>query len=349
MKPYDKVFRMVEDWRAQCEPTDPKSNELRQILDNLAYLERVKFQPFVPTLYSKHPASFMERFYNWLNNPAISDAQRLDLFEFANHIAFFSFDDFAALFQNAFVGPITRWCIDQAGINLTTENWQKNLDEERYAKTWFCPVTDSLLISVFHHVNQIEGKDRKPSFRDVSEFGDSQKIQKHIEGKNYKRLVLLEDFVGTGTQSMKAVRWALHNLNIPILFCPIIIASEAVGRYHELCIELKEGKIEGAKCPDFDIKPIFTLSKECFVSDTAIEPSDLMKRIKALAAEVNERLNQESQGFEKGPLGWWHTNSLQQGATVVMFSNTPNNTLPLIHHEAKSWKPLFPRVARQPL
>ena len=349
MIPYNKIFRMMEDWRKASPPDDPCSNQLKQILDNLEYLDRVKFQPFVPTLYSKHPASFMERFDKWLNNPGLSETQRRDLFEFANHIAFFSFDDFTALFQSAFTGAITRWCIDQTGIKLTDSNWRQRLDEERYEKTWFCPVTDSLLISVFHHVNQIQGKDRKPAFRDLAEFGDWNKVAEHIAQKGYKRLVLLEDFVGTGGQSMKAVKWALSNSTFPVLFCPIVVASEAVAKYHDIRSRLQEGRFENAKCPSFDVQPIFTLSKECFVSDSSLEQSKLMASIKTLAEEVHARLKKDSQGFEKGPLGWWDEDSPQQGATAVMFSNTPNNTIPLIHHEADSWKPLFPRVARQPL
>lgn len=349
MSAYDQIFCMVEKWRAASPPDDPRSNDLKEIFENLAYLERIKFQPFVPALYSSHPASFMERFLAWLHNPGLNEEQRQDLFEFANHIAFFSFDDFAALFQSAFTGPITRWCMDQAHIQLHTSDWREQLDAERHDRTWFCPVTDSLLISVFHHVNRIEGKDRKPSFRDLAEFGDADKISEHIANEGYQRLVLLEDFVGTGTQSMKAVKWALRNLDIPILFCPILIAEEAVGKYHRLQARLGDGSLENARCRAFAFEPVFTLSADCFVFDTNKEPAPLLRRVRYLAEEIHARLSETGQGFDKGALGFWGENSSQKGATAVMFSNTPNNSLPLIHHEADSWVPLFPRVARQPL
>lgn len=349
MSPDDQIFKMVEEWRAACEPGDPRSNELKEIFENLAYLERVKFQPFVPALYSKHPASFMERFHIWLHNPGIDEPSRRDLFELANHIAFFSFDDFAALFRSAFTGPITRWCIDQLHIQLTSPNWQERLEVELNEKTWFCPVTDSLLISVFHHVNQIEGKDRKPSFRDLAEFGDASRLHKHIAEKGYERLVLLEDFVGTGTQSIKAVKWALRNLDIPILFSPILISEEAVGKYRRLQEKLKAGTFENVRCADFAFEPVVILSSDCFVFQNGSEPTPLFQRIRQLAIEINTRLFETGEQFENGPMGFWTEKSQQMGATAVMFSNTPNNSLPLIHHEADSWKPLFPRVARQPL
>jgi hypothetical protein len=34
------------------------------------------------------------------------------------------------------------------------------------------------------------------------------------------------------------------------------------------------------------------------------------------------------------------------GAQVVMYSNTPANTLPLVHHHSNTWNPLFRRSAR---
>jgi hypothetical protein len=350
MNGYDRIFGLVEEWRANCEPGDATSNKWKEILDNFEYLERIKFQPFVPTLYSEHPISFMERFHNWLNNPGIGEEQRKDLYEFASQIAFFSFEDFVALFRSAFTGPITRWCMDKTKIRLDTTDWNAQLDTERHEKTWFCSVTDSLLISVFHHVNRIEGKERKPSFRDMAEFGDATKLASHIAEKGYERLVLLEDFVGTGTQSMKAVKWALRNLEIPILFCPILIAQEAITKYSRLRERLENGTLSNARCTDFAIEPVFTLGSDSFVFEHGKDPTPLFRRIRVLAAAIHSRLSERGQGFERGALGFWNDDSPQKGGAVVMFSNTPNNSLPLIwHNGGTEWRPLFPRVARQPL
>ncbi len=120
MKTPDPIFAMVEAWREATNSRE-EGGRLKWILDNLLYLERVKFQPFVPTLYSRHPISFVERFHAWLTNAGLSSDQQRDLFEFAYHIAFFSFDDFTSLFQNAFSGPITRWCIGECAC------WQAKL------------------------------------------------------------------------------------------------------------------------------------------------------------------------------------------------------------------------------
>ena len=43
-----------------------------------------------------------------------------------------------------------------------------------------------------------------------------------------KRLVLMEDFVGSGTQSGDVVRWAAERLSCPVLFVPLVIVPDGV-------------------------------------------------------------------------------------------------------------------------
>lgn len=354
MKARDPILKLMTEWQDQLSDK-VASARLSLILENLRFLERIKFTPYVPTLYSRYPADFAERFYRWLTNPGITSAQQRDLFEFVHHIAFFSFDDFAALFQSAFSGPISRWCMSQAGLSLEQPDWQTKLNEERFDRTWFCPVTDSLLISVFHHVNEIEGKNRKPAFRELMHFGDQtsdpdkNKIHQHIRANNYKRIVLLEDFVGTGRQSLNTVEWAVRTLRTPVLFCPMIISPEGAANYRDLQATIRREQAADPDLPDFDFIPVFELSGDCFVHSAKNAPEPLFTRICMLAEEIHSRLKKTQQHCKEGALGFWNADSPQKGATVVMFSNTPNNTLPILHHSAESWSPLFPRVARQPL
>ena len=339
---------MVTAW--QAETTDAESAaQLARTLENIRFLDRVKFTPYVPSLYSSQPASFEERLHRWLNNPGLSSEQQRDLFELAYRIAFFSFDDFTAMFQNAFSGPISRWCMADAEIHLVQPDWQDRLNEERFEKTWFCPVTDSLLISVFHHVNGIERKDHKPAFRDLLHFGDDDKILEYIHEKDYKRIVLLEDFVGTGGQSSATVEWVVRTLKIPVLFCPMIIATEGADKYRKLKANLDLERDEDPTLPRFTFEPTLELDEDCFIQTPNTDPLSLSGRMKTLAADTHSRLGALQQQCGDGELGFWKAGSKQKGATVVMFSNTPNNSLPLIHHSADQWSPLFPRVARQPL
>lgn len=350
MNAYNRVLRMVTDWQGQIE-SPVECCQFKELLDHLAYLERVKFQPYLPALYSnRFPPSFMERFYAWLNNDEVADDEKKDLFQFAEHIAFFSFDDFAALFQNAFSGPITRWCMDQAGIRLTSSGWLDTLNEECYQRTWFCPITDSLLISLFHHVNSITDKERKPPYRDLAEFGSPELVLEYISENKFNKLVLLEDFIGTGTQAMKAVKWALKNLPIPILFCPIIAGEEALERYSQLTEKVRSDESDKFQCPSFEFEPIFKLGGDCFTYNEAEEASPLFKNISNLNEKIHKVLETTNSHCPEGEWGFCKPDSKLRGSTAVMFSNTPNNSLPLIWHGAEGqWNPLFPRVARQSL
>lgn len=354
MSARDPILSMVSEWQKTADRDT--SVRLSRIQDNLKFLERIKFTPYVPCLYSRqHSVSFADRLYQWLTNPNLSSEQQRDLFEFAHQISFFSFDDFTAMFQSAFAGPISRWCMTRAAIKLDQPDWSSRVKTTLFDTTWFCPITDSLLISVFHHVNEIQGKDRKPAFRELMHFGDqnadpiNNKIQKHIRAKRYERIVLLEDFVGTAEQSFKTVEWAVRTLSLPVLFCPMVIAPEGADNFRALKETLDQERISNPTLPHFDLSPVFELSDDCFVQTSSVQPDSLLDRIRKLAEDIHNRLSQNQQECKEGALGYWNSNSPQKGSTVVMFSNTPNNSLPLLHHGADTWKPLFPRVARSPL
>jgi len=58
---------------------------------------------------------------------------------------------------------------------------------------------------------------------------------------------------------------------------------------------------------------------------------DIPNRVRA---RFDERNREEPFGF-KGT-----------GALVVMYSNCPNNSLPVLHNESEEWSALFPRIPR---
>lgn len=350
MNAKDQIHALVESWHQCCHrpvtacapiggPTRPQIGGFRKLREELEYLDRVKYERYVPTLYSKHPITFFERLHAWLDNALLSDEDKRHLFEFASHLAFFSFDDFVAMFRSAFAGPVSRWCINIAGIRLDQPGWMKRLDNERFEKTWYCPVTDSLLISVFHHANSISGKERRPAFRELKYFSDANKINNYLNKKKIARVVLLEDCVCTGDQCFNTVKWAVDNLGVPILFCPMIIADEAVQRFLDFKLSLPEPGF-------FEINPVFKLGADCFLLRSDGPSPQLYEHVRALAERVHAELAKEGQAPKEGALGYWNEASREKGATIVLFSNTPNNTVSLVHHDSRLWKPLFPRVTR---
>jgi hypothetical protein len=351
MNAKNKIHRLVHDWHdsgfrpvrhtvPQAAPPGHTQPDFRNLCETLEYLNRAKFERYVPTLYSKHPIAFFERLYNWLQNESLTEENRQTLFEFASHLAYFSFDDFVSMYRSAFSGSIARWTVDQAGISMDQDQWSNRLHEERFDRNWYCPVTDSMLISVFHHVNGITGKGRRPAFRELMEFPNIEKIKKHLQDYELTRLVLLEDFVGTGHQTLKTIKWAVESLQIPVLFCPMIASTEA-------CVLFREyGSTLELPC-NFTIAPVLEMDSDCFVHCVDTHDDVLCNSVVNLAERLHAEMEAAGVKFSDGPLGHWRSHSPEKGAMVVLFSNTPNNTVNLVHHDSPQWKPLFPRITRE--
>ncbi|WP_285009496.1 phosphoribosyltransferase-like protein [Pedobacter faecalis] len=51
-------------------------------------------------------------------------------------------------------------------------------------------------------------------------------------------------------------------------------------------------------------------------------------------------------GIEPGPKPYYPLGYKQTGGLVVLNTNVPDNTLPLVHHQSPTWKPLFKRITR---
>jgi hypothetical protein len=285
----------------------------------------------------------MVRLAHWLDN-VDDDSDKRVLFEFALRLTYFSQDDFFQLYQSAFCGPITRWIIRLENLNLGSGNFQQRVADELLYHTWYCPVTDSMAISEFYHANQIDGIVHRPTFKPLRTFGSVDRIRDHManytrEGEKcpLKRLVLLEDFVGSGSQISGIVKWAAKELNTKVLFVPLIICPNGAARLRQLEEELPDVLTFQTVC-ELD-------SSEIFGPNRAGEDTVLIRAVEDLANRLFVRVSGgRAESDDSAPyraFGYRNT-----GAAIVNFSNTPNNTLPLVHHRSSQWSPLFPRVSR---
>jgi hypothetical protein len=168
-------------------------------------------------------------------------------------------------------------------------------------------------------------------------LGDQKQVQQFILDSGIKRLVLLEDFVGSGSQMLAGIRFAA-SLGTPldILVVPLVLCPEG-GR---------TGRDVVATFNNVRFSPVLELTAENFVAVTP-NPSELplFSSIRNLAlglyASVSDRQPPDDAVKPYGPFGFARTGSLS-----VPYANCPDNTLPLIHHSSQTWKPLFPRATR---
>jgi hypothetical protein len=338
------VSKLTAKWDSELPnpPDSTSSGKYNSLHQQIEFFAKHHYNEYLPTLAASHP-QFLDRLDNWLHNPVTDDEKRLML-EYVPFITFLTSGDFGSLYEAAFRGPIARWIIELLGLALDDPELTSSVSKELSDHTWFCPLTDSMHISSFHHVNNIGGVDLRPDFRSLVKFGDKNKILAFMcdhadrtgRAAPLKRIVLLEDFVGSGFQTKKSLYAAVRCLDtIPILYVPLVIcpagsaaARRVASRYANLTYD-----------------PVIELTESDLINEASpLDPTSLADRLRRLAVRSYPAVAgpaARTNDLPYGPFGFKDT-----GAVLVMYSNTPANSLPLLHHQSDEWRPLFPRSAR---
>lgn len=342
-----ELRQIIAHWDATSTEDDPtKSSKYSEILKHLEFLGDGEWANYLPAHSTRFSKDFMARLAAWIGNVA-DTADRQLLLEYAEILCFFSHEDFQALYLSAFNGPITRWVIQKAKLRFDSPDFTKQLDTELFKRTWYCPITDSMDINEFYHVNHISGVEHRPSFATlamldpISANSDSVLLERlrlfmskpDRQGKAHtlERLVLLEDFVGSGTQMKAAIEWAANILNVQTLVVPLVICAPGKDALNRLTASHKDL---------VSSYPIVHIDENELLGPKS-KGLNRWARCSEMAALAERLISTDGVkpafGFE------------QTGCSVVTYSNTPNNSLSLIHHhksKEESWRPLFPRSSR---
>lgn len=314
--------KLVSRWLLEA---NNDTEELEYIQSLTSYLADKLYEDYEPCQFER----FADRLDSWLANLDAEDDQKT-LYLLLKQIFFVGRREFESLCRAAFHGPIMRWLLDSANIALDNPDISAKY-KAAMEETWFCPITDSMRINAFFKVNGINGRELQPDWRSLRKLGDTAKIRDYIEKSGIKRIVLLEDFVGTGIQMGKAITFAAElGEETEVLVCPLIICPEGVKK----ALELKK------KHKNISFAQVMSLPPSMFIR-MAAEPTDLPTHAAAreLIRKTAPRLSPKA--VPQTPHGFMDT-----GATVVLYSNCPDNSLPIIHETADAWRPLFPRIRR---
>jgi len=328
----DELDSRIERWDRTALTGTPYADLLRLV----EYLHDKRYYQYLPTV-GPFPG-FFERLSQWIaqvDSPLMQKA----LLNLVPYILFVGQEEFALLYRAAFRGPITRWLCSVANVDLESPDASQLISTELLEHTWYCPITDSMNINAFHHVNRIERVQARPDWASLARFGNKDKIHEFMQKKGLSRLVLLEDFVGTGTQMRKAVEFAATQLpDVPILLCPLIVADKGNSVGNSL----------PSKYSNLLFKPVFTLRSHhgAFISPHHKDQRAQWHRILRIVGNLSARLADRifPQGF---PPDWGPWGYKDSGTIVVMYSNTPNNSVPMLHVDGGDhWTALFPRSKR---
>lgn len=342
----------IRSWDLQSTGSAVADSKYSQIFDQLSYHASKDWRVYLPAEHPDFNSSYLERLASWIGNVTDEAEQKL-LLEYALCISFFSHEDFTALYRTALNREISRWVATQVNASLQpggAQAFQELVNRQIHRHTWFCPVTDSLDINEFYKVNHLKGIGHRPCFATLQMLAERSGIPNPTLAQNItsymanpsgnaqrpapplQRLVLLEDIVGSGSQCVDAVSWAVANLGKPVLLVPLILCptgSDALNILKQQSngmltvspvIELKRSDLLG---PERNGQPGLSIANDM---------EDFARRYATRA----------SAGMDI--FGYLNT-----GCSLATFSNTPDNTLPLVHNKpiAGGWEPLLPRVFRE--
>jgi hypothetical protein len=332
---HDPIENLVISWG---------ENELSEINLRLISLERWLFKSYEPDKF--HNGDFWRRLERYLNNVATDDEKQV-LFQLVAELFYLGPVEFEELYRCAYEGPIVRWLIDRCGINVFGNDAQKTL-QNAARETWFCPVTDSFRINAFFHVNNLPaGANLRPDWHSLLKLGDTYKLNDYCAKNRIKRLVLLEDFVGGGSQSMAAVRYAATHIHgLEVLFVPLLICPAGAQNARLLEVELCQRRVNSLR-----YEAAMELPNDAFFTATQspyFEPKSFIQRLRDLIQTTYPDVSGGQPIGLKPYHPYGYPDDDPTGGLVVMYSNTPDNTLPLVHWSpsSNSWSPIFPRHSR---
>lgn len=335
----EDAFTLAQEWDSANKMSFGGTTYSR-LYEMIDFLREKHYDQYVPTSGPEHP-DFLMRFGQWLENVESENDKRI-FFEFAPQVIFFGKDEFTQLYRSAYRGPITRWAVECLGLHLDDKQAADKVADELRHHTWYCPITDSMPISEFHHANDIGGVDLRPDFRSVALFSEdangARKVREYMEQNSLSRIVLLEDFVGCGSQVLKTVEFATSlDPNIQVLFVPLLICPDGANAARQRIPAF----------PNACYEAVLELGEELFITARSVYPTDsLAAAVKDLVQRTYDKVKGDEACAPRpySPFGFPGTNGT--GATVVTYSNTPDNSLPILHHESNTWRPLFRRSAR---
>lgn len=309
----------------------------RNVKAKLDFLAEILYKEYLPTVAGTH-GEFPYRLAKWLNSATAEDQMKL-MFLLLDHLFFVGKSEFVSMYLTAYSQHIAQWILVGENIAVADPSAPQKV-KDALASTLFTAVTESFNIGDFIRINSIQGVDIRFFWEPALKINwdPNQFVRNAMQGKT--RIVLLEDFVGSGSQMRRAVEEACSLPNNPaVLLCPLIICPDGADLARDL----------EARFHNLTYRPVLELAPHHFVRPTPgpAEPK-LFREIRDLVTALHPTVKGTTAWAQDyGPFGYGGKGGT--GALIVKFDNCPDNTLPLIHHQSDTWEPLFFRVSREVL
>ena len=310
------VDELVSEWAQSSGEIDKLrfNHSLLQFLGEWLFCE---YQPY------PEKADFWDRLYIWLEQlpagPKRANHQQA-MFNIVVRLLFAGERDLTSMYRAAYDGPIRRWMIDQANLTFEISNFDAELGEVR-RKTWFGSLA-GMDINAFCRVNRIFGQSYRPEFRFINNFCDTGKLKAWLDAKDYERIVVVEDMVGTGEQFLQTIA-ALTQLKKEAIFVPLFIPPDG-----DKLISTELAKPENSHIA---YHPILVLPNESIIRSQ--EQPDDSQEVIAFREIINL--------YGGGIFGY----GKHYGTLALSYLNCPDNVPKFVWSPSES--ALFPRASRE--
>jgi hypothetical protein len=303
----------------------PNFLALLRELEAHAHLRYSDYGPF-----SAADQPFLSRLDAWISQLSkTSDKQAM--LQLVRWIIYLDRREMESLYRDVFRRVIVPW------LTLSDFSFEARLapdyDQrllERVQKFDFYSITESFQHKTFENINSLSGLRKPVVLGEKLRFvGDRVEASKQSAG-----VVILEDFVGSGRQAARVLKKVATTLGSGsrILFAPLVALEQARRKNSAL-----------AKLNGVDIQPATVIPSRLCLSQVPHRDEPLLfKNVRTIASATRARVLERMSASDDPPDNPFGFEGA--GALLVTHQNTPNNTLPLIHHKAPDWTPLFRRV-----
>nr|WP_306267015.1 hypothetical protein [Pararhizobium sp. IMCC3301] len=327
--------KLLQRW---CMEDSDGQKGIEELKRDIEFLERKLYHEYSVTAYGGH-GSFGSRLARWIGNVE-SDVDRQNLYRLLAHLFFIGKSEQEAAYRTAFSKHILQWLMVVSGIDPFQADAHQRINQELQA-TRFTEITDSFGIREFCLLNSIQGEQVRYKWEGNTNNWNSNEFRRDVLRENCqgevprRNIVLLEDFVGSGSQMAKAVKLACSlGQDVNLLLCPLFICPVG-ARYAGWLSRTYD---------NLTFSPVLALERQFFIRPKQVTGEHInFNMIRTLLEKIHPEISGAQQEF--GPFGYCDT-----GSFVVPASNCPDNTIPALHRRNENlWEPLFLRTSRLPL
>jgi hypothetical protein len=331
-------FEFQQLLRGWCQDAAFSDDNFSLLKSDIEFLGERLFDEYKPTK-NVAEGDFSVRLAKWIGSADTPDDQR-SLFLLLRHLFFVGQDDLEASYRTAFSKHILEWLISKLNLNVLSAGAEAAISLA-LSQTRFTRITDSFELPTFLRLNDIQGHNVRYTWEEHIKNWNGQVFRDQVMQAGTlaekKYLVLLEDFVGSGSQAATAIGHAqsLNNPAFEVLFCPLIICPDGARRANQL----------QAMHPNFTFSPVLQLNESDLVKPNAVvgEHQNFPKFRDCL-----KRLYPRVTGPNPGPQDYGPFGYQDTGAIFVKYDNCPDNSLPVLHRQRHGhWSPLFRRASRE--